>query len=116
MPSPRFVWSTPIIRNKDPKARSAIRPALMKRTAVPGLTVLSHADIITTCSSKGVAMGEVFDGKRAFEHIEKLSAIKRLPGTPGETQAQEYIKGVGDDIVGCLCAGRSSPTRAPLSR
>ncbi|MCJ7745808.1 MAG: M28 family metallopeptidase [Actinobacteria bacterium] len=43
-------------------------------------------------------MGEVFDGKRAFEHIEKLSAIKRLPGTPGETQAQEYIKGVGDDI------------------
>ena len=43
-------------------------------------------------------MGEAFDGERAFAHIEKLAAVKRLPGTPGEKQAQEYIKSAGEDI------------------
>jgi hypothetical protein len=43
-------------------------------------------------------VGESFDGKRAFAHIETLAALRRFPGTPGETQAQEYIRGVGDEI------------------
>ena len=41
-------------------------------------------------------MHEHFDGHRAFAHIEKLAAMRRLPGSPGELQARAYIKGVGE--------------------
>lgn len=43
-------------------------------------------------------MHEHFDGHRAFTHIERLAALRRWPGTPGELQAQAYIRGVGDVI------------------
>ena len=39
-------------------------------------------------------MHDHFDGHRAFAHIEKLAAMRRWPGTPGELQAQAYIRGV----------------------
>ncbi len=42
-----------------------------------------------------LAMHEHFDGQRAFEHIERLSAMRRLPGSPGEAQAREYVLGAG---------------------
>ncbi|MBM3958045.1 MAG: M28 family peptidase [Gemmatimonadetes bacterium] len=41
-------------------------------------------------------MHEHFDGHRAFIHIEKLAAMRRFPGSPGEAQARAYIRGVGD--------------------
>ena len=43
-------------------------------------------------------MHEHFDGHRAFDHIAKLAAHRRLPGTPGEEVAQAYIGGVGEEI------------------
>lgn len=43
-------------------------------------------------------MEEHFDGHRALAHISKLADMRRLPGTPGERQAQAYLRGVGEDI------------------
>lgn len=43
-------------------------------------------------------MRDCFDAHRAFTHIAKLAAYGRLPGTPGERQAQAYIRGVGEEI------------------
>jgi hypothetical protein len=43
-------------------------------------------------------MHEHFDGHRAFEHIERLAALRRLPGTPGEAVAQDYIRRTGEAI------------------
>jgi len=43
-------------------------------------------------------MHEHFDGHLAYEHIAKLSANRRLPGSPGEELAQAYIRGVGEEI------------------
>lgn len=43
-------------------------------------------------------MEEHFDGHRAYAHISKLAAMRRLPGTPGERQAQAYLRGVGEDM------------------
>jgi hypothetical protein len=37
-------------------------------------------------------MHEHFDAQKAFGHIEALSAMRRLAGTPGEKEAQEYIR------------------------
>ncbi len=34
-----------------------------------------------------------FDGDKAFKHILKLAAYPRLAGTPGEQQAQAYLRG-----------------------
>ncbi|MBU4194453.1 MAG: Zn-dependent exopeptidase M28 [Actinobacteria bacterium] len=43
-------------------------------------------------------MHEHFDGHRAYNHIAKLAAHRRLPGTPGESIAQAYIRGAGEEI------------------
>lgn len=43
-------------------------------------------------------MHEHFDGQRAYTHIEKLSSMRRLPGTPGEQLARSYIIGAGDEM------------------
>jgi len=38
---------------------------------------------------------EHFDAQRAFTHTDELAKLRRLAGTPGETEAQEYIKTAG---------------------
>lgn len=43
-------------------------------------------------------MHDDFDGHRAFGHIERLASMRRLPGSPGEAEAQEYIRGAGEEI------------------
>ena len=37
-------------------------------------------------------MHEHFDAQRAFGHIAELSSLRRLAGTPGETEAQDYVR------------------------
>jgi hypothetical protein len=41
---------------------------------------------------------EHFDAQRAYGHIETLAGLRRLAGTPGETEAQEYIRRAGSEI------------------
>ncbi|MFH1149368.1 MAG: M28 family peptidase [Actinomycetota bacterium] len=43
-------------------------------------------------------MHEHFDAGRAFHHIEMLARLRRLPGTPGEMEAQEYLAGAGEEM------------------
>ena len=43
-------------------------------------------------------MHEHFDGQKAFEHIARLAEMRRLPGTPGEKKARDYIREAGDGI------------------
>lgn len=43
-------------------------------------------------------MHEHFDAGRAFDHIEGLARLRRLPGTPGEIEAQEYLAGAGEEM------------------
>ncbi len=40
-------------------------------------------------------MHEHFDAGKAYSHVEALSAMRRLPGTPGEVEAQEYVRAAG---------------------
>ena len=37
-------------------------------------------------------MHEHFDAHKAYEHTDELAKMMRLAGTPGESQAQEYIR------------------------
>jgi hypothetical protein len=60
-------------------------------------------------------MGEAFDSERAFTHIERLAAYRRLPGTPGEKHAQEYIKSAGDAIGVHMRAEEFTYSSAPLT-
>jgi len=60
-------------------------------------------------------MGEAFDGERAFKHIEELAATKRLPGTPGERKAQEYITRAGDAIGVPMRAEEFTYSSMPLT-
>ena len=43
-------------------------------------------------------MHEHFDGQRAFQHVARLAELRRLPGTPGEAEARDYIAEVGWEI------------------
>lgn len=59
-------------------------------------------------------MHEHFDGQRAFEHIVKLAAMRRLPGTPGEAQARECILGIGEETGVEMRAEEFAYSSAPL--
>lgn len=43
-------------------------------------------------------MHEHFDAGKAFGHVEALAAMRRLAGTPGELEAQAYIRGAGAEV------------------
>lgn len=60
-------------------------------------------------------MREHFDSQRAFEHIARLAEMRRLPGTPGEIAAREYIAGVGRDIGVEMRAEEFSYSTTPFS-
>lgn len=42
-------------------------------------------------------MHEHFDAARAFAHVEALAGMRRMAGTPGEVEAQEYVRSAGGD-------------------
>jgi len=58
---------------------------------------------------------EHFDATRAFTHIEKLALLRRFPGTPGEREAQEYLKGVGEEIGVPMKEEEFTYSSAPLT-
>ena len=59
-------------------------------------------------------MHEHFDGQRAFEHVEALAGMKRLPGSPGEVLAREYIVRVGEELGLDTTVEEFSYSTAPL--
>ncbi len=59
-------------------------------------------------------MHEHFDSQRAFEHIEELAGMRRLPGTPGEAQAREYIAGIGEEMGVEMRSEEFTYSSAPL--
>lgn len=60
-------------------------------------------------------MREHFDAHRAFVHIERLAELRRLPGSQGELDAQQYIRSVGDEIGLPMREEPFTYTAAPLT-
>jgi Peptidase family M28 len=59
-------------------------------------------------------MHEHFDGQVAFEHIEELSELRRLPGSPGEAQARRYVLDAGREAGMDMSSEEFSYSSAPL--
>lgn len=60
-------------------------------------------------------MHQHFDSHKAFLHIEKLSGMRRLPGSPGERQARAYIRGVCEKTGIPLTVEEFTYSSAPLT-
>ncbi|MDD5749009.1 MAG: M28 family peptidase [Actinomycetota bacterium] len=55
-----------------------------------------------------------FDSEKAFEHIEQLASLRRLPGSDGERKAQDYIRKAGGEIGVQMKGEEFSYSTAPL--
>jgi hypothetical protein len=60
-------------------------------------------------------MHEHFDGQKAFQHVARLAELRRLPGTPGEPDARDYISGVGHEIGVEMRSERFAYSTIPFS-